>query len=201
MEQYNAADTAFQSSLLLEPYNTEAWINRANIAYFSGQFEQALALVDSALRIDERLPQAYNTRNQILLEQQDFPAARQAIEDALELDPGNPIYLNNLGYTQLMMGALDSGLENINRSIVRDPENHWAYRNKGIYFYLLKDDTQALRYLRQSVDEVHYPEKTYLYTGSIFKRNKALEKACQEWEKSLEQGDFTAGDSLRLYCL
>ena len=72
--------------------------------------------------------------NQLFSDMGEHDKALQAINKALELDRSNPIFLNNRGFTYLMLDSTRLAIEDINASLVRDPENMWAFRNKGIYF-------------------------------------------------------------------
>jgi Flp pilus assembly protein TadD len=71
---------------------------------------------------------------------------------ALTLRPGDPYFLNNRGYVLLMMGKLPEALVDIDKSIVGDPRNAWAYRNKGIYYYLSGDAANAIRLLGRALE-------------------------------------------------
>jgi Flp pilus assembly protein TadD len=74
------------------------------------------------------------------------------IGKALALRPGDPYFLNNRGYVLLMMGRLPEALEDIDKSIVGDPRNAWAYRNKGIYYYKSGDYANAVRLLERAIE-------------------------------------------------
>ena len=81
-----------------------------------------------------------------------YDQAMDYIEKALSLRPDDPYFLNNRAYVLLMTGKLPEALSEIDKSIVKDPLNAWAYRNKGIYYYLSGDPVNAVRLLERALE-------------------------------------------------
>ena len=69
----------------------------------------------------------------------------------------------------LLVIALDSmAISDINQSLVRDPENMWAFRNKGIYFFKAGDMAQAERYLLQSAEAKNPVPQSFAYLAKVY---------------------------------
>jgi tetratricopeptide (TPR) repeat protein len=150
LKNFLQAHDAFSVVLQLQPKNLDAKINQANLLFFDGKLTEAKSALKGITNQDKSHAMAFNSLNQVLLALGEFEAALVAINQALDIEPGNPVFLNNRGYTLIKNNQLELAISDINQSIVIDPDNKWAYRNKGIYFIEMGDCKQAKRYLLEA---------------------------------------------------
>lgn len=197
---YGEAALAFEEVLRLEPQNDEAMVNMGTLRHYQKQDEEAIGWLDRALAVNAENAHAYNTRNQIQLDNQDQVGAMASITKALELEPGNPYFLNNRGMTWLEMDSLALGIADINRSILLDGANMWAYRNKGIYNLKKGDANTAIRYLEQVRDSRSFVENVQGYLGEAYFQNGDRVQACQAWKLGIEAGDVMAQQRFNEKC-
>src|SRR5690606_35830241 len=106
----------------------------------------------AALRLEPEKPNAYNTVALISTDEGQYDRAMDYVGKALVLKPDDPYFLNNRAYVLLMMNRLPEAFTDIDKSIVGDPRNAWAYRNKGIYYYRSGDYANAVRLLQRALE-------------------------------------------------
>jgi len=91
------AEEAYQEAIRLDPNHTEASVALANFYLTSGKLDQALALIESALKA-EKSATAYQVRGIIQQSKGDTQGARQSYEQALALNPRYAEAANNLAW-------------------------------------------------------------------------------------------------------
>lgn len=197
--EYENARRSFEMVLKLIPNDHDAIINLATLEYYQGNLDEALVKINGALSISENA-NAYNTLNQIYLAREDYNSALEAINKALEIIPKEPFFLNNRGFTFLMMNSLDEGITDINRSIVIDPDNIWAFRNKGIYFMKLADFEQAILYLGEAASSKEFIEDIFYYLGESYRLSGQMNKACETWATGALQSEKKSEIQVNRYC-
>jgi tetratricopeptide (TPR) repeat protein len=185
LNELSEAASVFSTVWERDGSNIEALINVANVEFYQGHLDASLQLLEEAISIDPNQPNAYNTMNQILVESGDYLGSLLMIEKAIALDPSNAIFLNNRGFSYLMLDSLKLAIQDINASIVRDGTNMWAYRNKGIFFLKNGDLTQAERYLKEAVDAEDYVPESHSYLAEVYHQQGRREDAAMilEMEK------------------
>jgi regulator of sirC expression with transglutaminase-like and TPR domain len=68
-----------------------------------------------------------------------FPQALECYREALRLEPGNPLWLRDLGSVLLLIGQLPPALQALELSLRLDAENEEAWRNLGVARVRLDD--------------------------------------------------------------
>lgn len=201
LKSYEAATASFKKALILDNQNEEALINLATLQYFKGRLDSAKFLLKDILQRNPAEPNALNTLSQIYLAEKDYQNALITVDHALEVAPSEPYFLNNRGLIHLRMGNWEEALKDINRSIFLDPQNAWAYRNKGIYYLEAGDPEQALRLLEQALHRNTFIDELYTYIGLAHWQKKDREKACDAWNKGMEEKEEKATLYYQKHCL
>lgn len=200
LRAYSKAIASFRKALALDPDNPELLINIGTIYYYRHQLDSANLLLHEALQLDPDQPNAYNTLALMEVQQGDYAQAMKHINMALVLkEKDDPYFLNNRGYVYLMQGELDKALADINESIVNDPRNAWAYRNKGIYYLKRGDAPDAIRLLRQALDMSAFIDKIHFYLAEAYRLNGEQQKACEHFRTAVEKHEITQ-EQFRTYC-
>jgi tetratricopeptide (TPR) repeat protein len=109
----------------------------------------------------------------------------------LRLRPRDPYFLNNRGYIRLMMGDMDAALSDIDESIVEDPGNAWAYRNKGIYYLKTGDAQNAIRLLSRALEMSDFIEQGQYYLGEAYLANHQKQAACEHFSEAVKKQEMT----------
>ncbi len=131
----------------------------------------------------------YNTLSLIETGRGHNDLALVQVQRALKLSPGQPYFLNNRGFIYLMQNKLPEALLDIDESILLDPDNGWAYRNKGIYRLLSGDYENAIRLLKQGLAIDSFIDKIHFYLGMAYLKNKQKSEACEQFNLSEKAGD------------
>jgi len=92
-----AAEEAYQEAIRLDPAHTDASVALANFYMTSGRLDQALSVIESALKT-EKSAAGYQVRGIIQQSKGDTQGARQSYEQALALNPRYAEAANNLAW-------------------------------------------------------------------------------------------------------
>jgi len=200
MKDYQASIESFNITYQKDPENVEALVNAANGYYFIEEFDSANQKLNEAVKLDPTEANIYNTRCMMAIAQRDFSSGLGHIATALSFDANNGIYLNNRGFLKLMTGEIVEGGKDIDRAIVADPQNAWAYRNKGIFYFMNEAYEDALRNFIQTskieddMDFLH----TY-WAATLLKLDRAKE-GCEIIQVGVDRQEPEALDFQRKNC-
>jgi len=200
LKEYDSAEYAFQKALLLDSANIEIYLNLASVNFYKKQYLKARELSQRALQIDKRSADAYNLLGMLAAKKGEYKSAIDYYDLGLGQKSNNAYILNNKGYAFLSLNMMDQALININESLIIHPENPWVYRNKGIYYLKIDELIDAERLLLQSID---MDEKLYLsnwYLGEVYIKMNEPEKACLNFQKSMDLGETEGERAYRQYC-
>ncbi|MEM9338557.1 MAG: tetratricopeptide repeat protein, partial [Bacteroidota bacterium] len=111
------------------------------------------------------------------------------INRALEEVPDEPYFLNNRGFIHLQMDSLDLAIQDIDRSILLNPNNGWAYRNKGIFYMKRADYKQAIRLFKRAIDEPDFIDEVFYYLGLAYEQSGDRTQACESWYQGVAQNE------------
>lgn len=187
LKEYRASVVSFLNCYKKDSSNTEALVNAANGYFFNNDFDRAYARLDEAERKDPSIANIYNTRCMIAITNRNYDFAMEQITKALEIESSNGIFLNNRGFLKLMKGDLEGGGKDVDRAIVSDPLNAWAYRNKGIYYYMSDKIEDAVRNFEQAAKlEDDMPFLDYYWGASLIKLDR-MDEACGKLRKSVDR--------------
>ena len=96
---------------------------------------------------------------------------------------------------------MDEAEEDINKSIILDSDNPWAYRNKGIFYQMKGDHESAIRLLSQALEMDENVDRVHFYLGISHEQRQEKDKACQHFQSALDAGDKEAAERYRKECL
>lgn len=178
---YESARSSFLIAKEQDSTDPEIEINLATLDYYEGDYSGSKDKLQRVLQEFFGLAMAWNTLNQVYIAQEKYDSALYAINKALEIEQNEGIFLNNRGFTYLMLDSLETGLEDINKSILQDPQNQWAYRNKAIYYIKSDEPDLAIPYLEDLQDKNELIDDKYYYLGIAYQMKGQTKKACEVW--------------------
>lgn len=189
LAKHDEAIRAFRHAERLHPNDAETLVNLGNVYFFKKNFDSATVYLASALKLDDRQLNAYNTMALILTEEERYPEALAMVNKAIALNPTDPYALNNRGYIHLLTGQYDQAKEYFDASISVDPYNGWAYRNKGIYFLKNEKYDDALRMLQKAEKLDPNIDQLYINLSEAYLQTKDFANACKAYEKAMAKGE------------
>ena len=201
LRKFDDAMKSFRRARALDPENSEIQVNLGTLYYYKKQYDSANQIFDAMVEVSAEgaRDDVFNAKAMIAADQGNYREAKEWVETALERKPDDAYFLNNRGYILLMMGDLEAGRADIDNSIVMDPYNGWAYRNKGIYYLLSGKPAEALRLFQRAETADPFIEKIHYYLGEAHWLVGDREAACKQFQLAAVQGELP-DQSIRNYC-
>jgi tetratricopeptide (TPR) repeat protein len=101
---------------------------RALNAQKSGKTEEAIELYRKVVQLEPRMHQAWNNLGVLYMEQNNYVEAAVALKSAADLEPSDPVPLENLGLAYYRAGFAHKSLEYYLEAMERDENRPEAYR-------------------------------------------------------------------------
>lgn len=136
------AEIDCRRALALDPGNSAALFVLGQLAYLAHQYDEAVALLQRALKGNRRNVEAHCTLGLALLALGRRDDALAAMSRARTLRPDFAAVHSNLGLAQKETGQLDEALTSFNRAIAIDPGYSEAYFGRALVA-LLRGDTRT----------------------------------------------------------
>lgn len=118
----------------------------------------------------------------------DTAKAIEYYEDAISLNPGNDLAMNNYAYFLAVRGIdLDRAERLIAEALKTNPENPTMLDTYAWVYFRKKEYTLALAYIKKAIEcsKEDYPEIIEHY-GDILFMNGEFDQALENWEKALK---------------
>ena len=199
LREYDSAIAVFDRALKLQPQNEEILVNLGTLNYYQGDYQEAKKVLSGALEINSGEAEAYNTLALIATAEGDYKTALDYIDNALTLKE-EPHYLNNKGFILIQVDSLRKAADVINESIVIDPSNAWAFRNKAILRLKQQQPEEALPLLKRAAELDDWVEDINYYTGEAYRQLKDQATACRFYHQGAELKEKRAGEALEEFC-
>lgn len=186
--QYEAATKSYKR--LVGKANTpEFLVNVANTYIQRKQYDSASLYCQQALQLDSIFPEAINASGLIQVGQGNLLKAEQIFTSMLRRNENDAYANSNLGYLRLLQNDLAGALKYIDKSILMDAENAWAYRNKGIVLLRQERYQEALRLLLRAEQSDPLTEGLKPALAEVYYKLGASEKACAYVNAAKAQGE------------
>ena len=188
----SAAEAALSRAVELDKNNVDAIEKLGKIQIGRGATDQALSLYGDAIRQNPKQVVFYVLTGEIYAARQDWDEAKAMYQEALSIQPEQPMASNNLAYIMLEQGGnvdVAFAMAQTARRGLPDSSNAadtlgWAYFHKGLYQSAISQFGEALR-LNQNhgvADDatIHY------HLGLAYQKSNQLALARQQLERALK---------------
>jgi tetratricopeptide (TPR) repeat protein len=164
---------------------TEKFLQEARILREQGHLDEAIAIYDTALQLDQNEPLIWQEYGQVELQRSQFKEALEAFERALQLDPkkseswsGKGNALHNLGQ---LKAALDAYVQacSYNRTLAL------AWYGKGSVLYDLGRNKEALQAFQEVVNLDKNYAPAYYYMGEVLSAHRELSGALDMFDQAI----------------
>lgn len=153
-------------------------------AFQMGQYERAMALLDSAETFAPGAPVIPFNRGRVYTALNRVSAARKAFEEALERDPGYPEVRRRLGDIELQQGDLEEALDYYREEATIEPGAE-LYVNMGEAYYRLgKADSAQISY-EKAIAADSTSAKAHMMYGQLLEELGRLNEALVHSKKAL----------------
>ena len=139
-----SATEELDKSIAIKNNNVDALLLRAQVHLENEDYDPALKDVNRVLKIDNRLVGPYLMRSYIYAGQEKFDAAIMDMQLLAQAAPGNPEYVNQLGYLCNASDRPRKAVEFFTQVLRRDKKNIQALRGRGDSYLSYGDHKKAI---------------------------------------------------------
>ena len=183
----DAAETLYREILQADPDNPNALHGLGLIAYQTEHFEQAVELLQAAVRHKPDYVQAYNNLGNALNLIGRPDEAREAYEQAVLLSPQHAEALNNLANLLRVSGQRRQAIETFERALEADPEFRLARMNMAKTLIELGRFDEAQEILHGALEACPDDAEIYFNIGLAHSLDLEFEKAVEALSDCVER--------------
>jgi serine/threonine protein kinase/tetratricopeptide (TPR) repeat protein len=125
---------------------------QAQEAFRAGDITKGNQLLESVLKESPRLDEARAALAQSLFSAGETDRTISVLQDGLQLDPRNEIFLNQFGYTQAAVGNLAAALQANDQYRALRPNDPNPWDTRGDILYTLNHDDEAVEAYRKVLE-------------------------------------------------
>ena len=165
---------------LLASTHRVAWLNPVNEEYLSpATLDRAITLARTAIELDPNLPEAYAELAYNIIRKRDFDAATAAAERAIALNRNFADY--RVAQVFYSAGQPSKAIEIAKTQMRLDPFHpHFAPLIAGIAYYLLKEFSEAQRWLREATGRAPNHQYGHAFLAATYAQLGRVEDARAE---------------------
>lgn len=151
-----------------------------------GNFEEAIAAYQFALKLNQSSPWSYYYLGNALVKLSKFEQAIEAYKSALKINPNVAWFNHDLGlaYNQLLL--IDEAISCYQRTIAINPDFYKFHYDLGLVLYQKGNVEEALIYFKKAVEL--YPEfaSGYKQLGDCFLKKEQLSAAIKSYQTAFQ---------------
>ena len=186
------AEAALHKAIELDKNNADALVKLGRVQVAEGSADQALATYQQSIKDNPREISFYILAGELYESQNHWDQAKTMYQQALNIQPENPLASNNLAYVILQQGGnVDVALamaQTARRGMPDSPNAAdtlgWAYYQKGVYHSAIDLFQEALR-LNEKRGGAEDPTVHY-HLGLAYQKSNQPALARQQLERVLK---------------
>ncbi len=162
-----------------------AYVGLSGIATHERDFQRALATVNQALAIDDKLPGAHLAKGIIVLQMGHLEEARVLLEESHKYFPYDEVALNGLGIIALARRDYPTAVDYFRQTVEFVPQYADGFNNLGRAYLEMGDRNHALSAFQRAVELA--PQNALFHTnyGVALGRADRLPEARGQFERAL----------------
>jgi tetratricopeptide (TPR) repeat protein len=151
------------------------------------KFEQAQAVLSTAIQRFPNEGQVYFLQGSLYEKQKKYEEAEKAFRKALDFQKDEPAVLNYLGYMLASRGIhLDEAQTMVQKAVQTDPTNGAYLDSLGWVYFKQNRMGLAEEYLKKAVVFVSTDPDIHDHLGDLYFKTKRYDEARNSWTKSLQ---------------
>jgi Tfp pilus assembly protein PilF len=147
--------------------------------------QQAIAILDRAIRRDPNDAEAYNIRGNVWDDMGDVDRALADYEQAIRIDPKNPATFRDRGILWRRKGALDKALVDFDRAIRLSFSDAQVYSDRGLLWYEKGYHDRAIADFRRAAEIDRDFAIPYINRGVLVHRRRDIDGASSELDQAI----------------
>ena len=129
-----------------------------------------------------------------------YAEAVKLFSDIIRVNPNNlRAYLKRATCYQ-EMAFFSKAIKDLTFVLKKDKDNPLAYNNLGSVFFDKKAPLKAIEYLNKAIKISPNYSRAYYNRGYVYNDLGKKDKACADWKKGGDLGDFDCKEMLAKYC-
>lgn len=179
----------------------ETQFNKALAAIKEEKYDEALALLDKILSVDQKDFIAWTELGTVKFKQGRFGEAEKPYQQALEAKPSYIVALMNLGKLRMSEKKYDDAVEVFNRAVAAHPRSADANHFLGEAYLQIKKGSKAVVYLNEALrlDPLGKAE-IHLRLATLYNAAGMKDKAAGEYERFLaKKPDYPGRKKIEQY--
>ncbi len=179
----------FQQVLQIKPDDAKAYNNLGVAVHAKGRIDEALANFQQALRIKPDYADARNNFDKVLAEKEKaVTKAIEKIQEAVELDPANPVLYFNMGNLYRKIKETGKAAEQYKKALSIHPEFSEALNNLAIMYAVMGKYDDAVSLLKKLAQNQQDNAETPYRIACIYARQNKKEESVNWLKKAVSRG-------------
>ncbi len=186
------AEAALRKAVDLDKTNSDALVKLGKVQVAGGSTDEALATYQQSIKDNPREITFYVLAGELYEAKSSWDSAKSMYQQALNIQPDNPLASNNLAYVMLQQGGnVDVALsmaQNARRGMPESPSAAdtlgWAYYQKGVYQSAIDLFQESLR-LNERHGGADDPTVHY-HLGLAYEKSNQPKQAREQLERALK---------------
>ena len=151
MGLFDDALTAFEAAIDLSPLNPIRYRAAAEILLKRERYTETVTLLEKAVKLGLDFKELYHYLSQAYFAVKDYGKALKYVKSALQMDPENLMYLNQMGICYKNQGMFDEATKVYNQIIKLDQDNIPALYNKALLCEAKNETADAVKLLERAL--------------------------------------------------
>ena len=180
------AQTAYQSSVALNPDNSRAWRNLGVSLEYLEQYESAIVSYQQAIDLDPKFAYPHNDLGNVYQAQGEYELAIASYQKAIDLDPKDAHPHNGLGNVYQAQGEYELAIVSYQQAIDLDPKDAYPHNGLGYVYQAQGKYELAIVSYQKAIDL--YPKNAYPHNGlgNVYKAQGEYELAIVSYQKAID---------------
>jgi len=187
-----AAEASLRKAIDLDKTNSDALVKLGKVQIAEGSTDEALATYQQSIKDNPREITLYVLAGELFEAKSDWDGAKSMYQQALNIQPDNPLASNNLAYVMLQQGGnVDVALSMAQSARRGMPDSSsaadtlgWAYYHKGVYQSAIDLFQESLR-LNERHGGADDPTVHY-HLGMAYEKSNQPKQAKEQLERALK---------------
>jgi tetratricopeptide (TPR) repeat protein len=180
------AQTAYQSSVALNPDNSRAWRELGVSYYKLEQYESAIASYQQAINLEPQYEYPHNDLGNVYQDQGEYELAIASYQQAINLDPKDAYPHNGLGNVYQTQGEYELAIASYQQAINLDPKFAYPHKDLGDVYQAQGNYKSAVASYQQAINLNPKEADFHLSLGIVHRQNAQYELASECYQKAIE---------------
>ena len=195
-DQVDKAIEDFDMAISLDPYYSDAFLNRGTAFEIIGKFDKAIEDFDKAIALRTSY-EAYFNRGITFEKMGLLDKAIADYDKAIALNPSRYEAYHAAGTLCGKTGLFDKAIEYFNKYIAINPKHAESYNNRGLSYVYIGQVDRALEDFNKAIALDQNIAVTYRNRGNLYLRMGNKEFALSDFQKACDLGDEKGCNALK----